>query len=91
MVHPQSLLPPRLGTPQPKVENRSLSTGLNSAEKNYVCIFFFFFEKCIYVIFMFFQWVLCIVYETHKSLVSAKLSLKIGHTALVTHLKIILL
>ena len=37
------------------------------------------------------QWVLCIVYETHKSLYSATFSLKMGLTVLFTHLKIILL
>ena len=38
-----------------------------------------------------FQWVLCTVYGTHKSLFPTKLSLKIGLTVLFTHLKIILL
>ena len=38
-----------------------------------------------------FQWVLCIVYETYKPLLSTKLSLKMSLTALFTHLKIILL
>ena len=37
------------------------------------------------------QWVPCTVHETHKSYFSATFSLKMGPTALFTHLKIILL
>ena len=37
------------------------------------------------------QWVPCTVHETHKSLFSTKLSLKMGLMILFTHLKIILL
>ena len=37
------------------------------------------------------QWVLCTVYETHKSHFSATFLLKIGLIVLFTHLKIILL
>ena len=36
-------------------------------------------------------WVLCTVHRTHKPIFSEKFSLKMGHTALFTHLKIILL
>ena len=53
--------------------------------------FFFFFLEAHFVAVVFFQWVLCTVHGTHKPLFSTKLSLKIGHTALFTHLKIILL
>ena len=38
-----------------------------------------------------FQWVLCTVYRTHKSLFLAKFSSKMSPTTLFTHLKIILL
>ena len=37
------------------------------------------------------RWVSCIINETHKSLFSTTFSLKIDHTVLFTHLKIILL
>ena len=37
------------------------------------------------------QWVSCTVHETHKPFYSATFSLKMGSTALFTHLKIILL
>ena len=53
--------------------------------------FFFFFEKRILAKFMLFQQVSCTVHGTYKPLFSAKLSLKMGHTTLFTHLKIILL
>ena len=47
----------------------------------------FFWEKC----FMLFQWIPCTVHGTHKHIFSVKFSLKIGHTALFTYLKMILL
>ena len=65
-----------------------------------ICVFYvyffnirldLFFIEGVYVAVVVFQWVPCIVYRTHKPLFSTKLSLKMGLTALFTHLKIILL
>ena len=53
--------------------------------------FLFFLEKRVSVAVFSFQWVLCTVHGTHKPLYSATFSLKMGLTALFTHLKIILL
>ena len=50
--------------------------------------FFFFLGRSAFQVW---QWVPCTIHKTHKSLFSTKLSLKINHTALFTHLKIILL
>ena len=59
------------------------------AMRIYVWLFFFFFLGR--SAFQVWQWVPCTIHKTHKSLFSTKLSLKINHTALFTHLKIILL
>ena len=50
-------------------------------------LFFFFLRRALIE----FQWVPCIVHGTHKPIFSTKLSLKMGLTAIFTHLKIILL
>ena len=72
--------------------------GLDSA---YSCLrfqfarflFFFFIAAVVdfYAVYSAHQWVLCTVHGTHKFHFSAIFSLKMGPTALFTHLKIILL
>ena len=49
----------------------------------FLFLFFSFFEREVH--FMLFQWVPCTIYGTHKSLFSAKLSLKMSFTVLFTH------
>ena len=71
------------------------SIRLDMDETSSVCVyisflFFFFFSEMCFFGFMSHQWVLCTVHGTHKPLFSATFSLKMGPTALFTHLKIIL-
>ena len=61
-----------------------------TSASTFICLFFFFLEAY-FVAVVFSQWVSYIVHETHKLLFSTKILLKMGPTALLTHLKIILL
>ena len=62
-------------------------------QQTFACHFFFFFGggKRVFMAVFSFQWVLCTVYEIHKPLYLTTFSLKMGHTALFTYLKIIML
>ena len=66
-----------------------LDTEFGAFRSAFSLFFFFFWKDCVAI--MNFQWVPCIVHETHKPLYSANFSLKISPTALFTYLKIILL